>query len=45
MRFSIVLGERIFANTNLESSRIAIVPFGERFGVPSEETVATYPNF
>ena len=24
----------MFANTSLESSRIAIVPFGERFGVP-----------
>ena len=45
MRFSTVCGERMFANTNLESSRIAIVPFGDRFGEPSDDTVATYPNY
>ncbi|SVB69046.1 uncharacterized protein METZ01_LOCUS221900 [marine metagenome] len=44
-RFSIVWGERIFAKARVFSSKTLIVPFGDRFGVPFGETVATNPSF
>jgi hypothetical protein len=40
-----VSGERIFANARRLSDHAIIVPFGDMLGLPSEETVATYPNF
>src|SRR5258705_7170384 len=43
-RFGTVPGERMFAKTRWSSSQTAVVPFGERFGVPSEHTVATKPS-
>ena len=39
-----VPGERRSANTRRSSSQTAIVPFGERFGVPSGQTVAMKPS-
>ena len=36
-----VSGERIFANARRCSDQGIIVPFGDMFGFPSEETVAT----
>ena len=44
-RFSIVCGERMSANAKCDSSITIIVPFGDKFGVLSAETVATYPSF
>jgi len=37
-------GDRMLANTRWSSSQTAVVPFGERFGVPSGQTVATKPR-
>ena len=36
-----VCGERISANTKVDLFMTTIVPLGERFGVPSFDTVAT----
>ena len=44
-RFLIVCGDRISANARVFSSHAMIVPFGDRLGVPSGETVATNPSF
>jgi hypothetical protein len=44
-RFFIVCGDRIFANASVSLFQAIIVPFGDRFGVPSAETVATNPSF
>src|SRR5215213_8742348 len=43
-RFAIVPGDLMFANTRWSSSQTAVVPLGERFGVPSGHTVATKPR-
>ena len=43
-RFSTVPGEAMSANTRWSSSQTVVVPFGERFGVPSGQTVATKPR-
>jgi len=40
-----VSGERISANARRLSDHGIIVPFGDMFGFPSEETVATNPSF
>jgi hypothetical protein len=40
-----VSGERISANARRSSDHGIIVPFGDMFGFPSEETVATNPSF
>src|SRR5438876_1112083 len=39
-----VPGEKRSRNTRCWSSQTAVVPFGERLGVPSGQTVATYPS-
>src|SRR5215471_11314925 len=39
-----VPGEQISANTKCSSSQAAVVPLGERLGVPSGQTVAMKPN-
>src|SRR6516162_7983688 len=44
LRFRIVPGERISPNAIVWSSRTANVPFGDTFGVPSRDTVATNPR-
>src|SRR5918997_3378858 len=43
-RFSTVRGERTSAKIRRSSSQAAVVPFGERLGVPSRQTVATKPR-
>jgi hypothetical protein len=40
-----VSGERISANARRCSDQGIIVPFGDMFGFPSKETVATNPSF
>ena len=40
-----VSGERISANARRSSDHGIIVPLGDMFGFPSEETVATNPSF
>jgi hypothetical protein len=44
LRFRIVPGERISPNAIVWSSRTANVPFGDTFGVPSRDAVATNPR-
>lgn len=44
-RLLIVPGERMSAKTRCSSSQIVVVPFGERLGLPSGQTVATKPSF
>ena len=44
-RFSIVCGERMSAKARCLSSIAIIVPFGDKLGVLSADTVATYHNF
>src|SRR5262245_5862319 len=43
-RLETVPGERMSAKIRCSSSRTHTVPLGERFGVPSGQTVATNPN-
>src|SRR5215468_2142346 len=43
-RFSTVPGERMSAKTRCSSSQTAVVPLGDRLGVPSGQTVATNPS-
>src|SRR5215470_11211915 len=40
-RFSTVPGERMSTKTRCSSSQTAVVPLGDRLGVPSGQTVAT----
>jgi hypothetical protein len=40
-RLRIVCGERMSAKTMCTSSQTTVVPFGDRFGVPSGQMVAT----
>jgi hypothetical protein len=39
--FATVPGEKMSRKTRWSSSHTAVVPFGERLGVPSGQTVAT----
>src|SRR5215831_9573663 len=43
-RFATVPGECRCRNTRCSSSQTAVVPLGERFAVPSGQTVATNPS-
>src|SRR4051812_6296950 len=43
-RLAIVLGERISAKIKWSSSHTLVVPFGDKLGLPSGQTVATKPS-